>query len=124
MESSRASATRSPAAAGPGQRAAAGLGAGAVNAAVTSAPREPQRAGQVLVAPVDVAGAAHLGLPLGHQAGQHQRRPGPDVGGPDRGAREPVDPADHGVVALGPDVGAHPAQLVDVAEAARRRGSR
>ena len=48
-----------------------------------------QRAGQVLVAAADVAGAAHDRLTLGHQPGQHERHAGPDVGGAHGGAREP-----------------------------------
>ena len=58
---------------------------------------------------------------LGHQPGQHERHPGPDVGRPHRRARELRHAAHDGVVPLGPDVGTHAPQLLDVAEPAREQ---
>ena len=44
--------------------------------------------------------------------------PGTDVQRADRRRRQPRDPADHRVMALGADVGAHPQELADVEEPA------
>src|SRR5438309_1780283 len=71
-------------------------------------------AGQVLVAAVDMLRVGHHGLAVGGKPGDHEGGAGPDVGRAHGRAREPVDPADDGVIALGADVGAHPGELVDV----------
>ena len=52
------------------------------------------------IAAVDVVHLLHLGDPVGHQPGQHQPGAGPDVGGDDRGAGQPLPAADDGVVAV------------------------
>ena len=75
-----------------------------------------QAADQVVVAAVDVVDTADRGLAVGRQAGDHQRRPGTDVGRPHRRTAEPRHATHHGVVAVGADVGAEPLQLLDVAE--------
>ena len=54
--------------------------------------------------------------PSAHQTGQHQSGPGPDVGGPDRRAGQPLPAADRRVVPVGAGVCAHPDQLVDEPE--------
>ena len=60
-----------------------------------------------------------VGLALGGEPGDDQRRAGADVVGPHRRARQARHAADDGVVAVGADVGAEPLQLLDVAEPAR-----
>ena len=79
---------------------------------------------QVLVAAVDVVGPADHRLALGDQAGQHERRPGADVGRAHRGAREPR--ARHAPPRGGPRCGCpHPSGAAPRRSGTgRRRGSR
>ena len=83
------------------------------------APTRGQATDEVVVAAVDVGDAADRGLALGGQPGHHHRRPGADVVGPHRRARQAGHAAHHRVVAGGADVGAEADQLLDVAESSR-----
>ena len=71
-----------------------------------------------LVAAVDVVHIVDLGLAVGAERRDHEGHPGPDVERPDRRGGQLRHAADHRVVALGTDVGAHPPQFPDVQEPA------
>ena len=76
---------------------------------------------QILVAAVHVVGVGDHGLPFGHQSGQHQGGTGPESKARTGAAGHTLDPPDERVMALGADVGAHAAELLDVAEPAEEQ---
>ena len=78
---------------------------------VENAAREP------LVTSLDVEYLVDLTPAVGAQCTQHQGSPRSDVGCAHRGSRQTRDPPDDGVVALHPDLGPHPIQLVHEEEA-------
>ena len=80
------------------------------------APRWRSRPDEVVVPAVHVLESRDGRLAVGDEPGEDQRRRGADVTGVHRGAREVIDAADHGVVALGRDARAESNELIDVAK--------